>query len=143
MKLFSKSLFILSLLILAPLTASAGVVVIVNEANAQSLSEADIKGIYNDNLTQWSDGSGIKSYDLPTKNSARETFSQKVLGVSAKDAARQWANRKITNTAKNPPKTKKEKLVILSVKKNKKAIGYVSQSAIEGKSGIKVVMTID
>ena len=143
MKLFAKTLFILSALALSASLYAEPVVVIVNEANGQSLSADDIKGIYNDNVTQWSNGAGIKSFDLPTKNESREVFSQKILGTSAKDAAREWANRKITNTAKNPPKTKKEKLVVLSVSKNKDAIGYVSKSAADGKSGIKVIMTIE
>jgi len=118
------------------------VVVIVNDANAQALSKSEIKGIYSDNVIQWSDGTNIKSYDLPVKDGSREIFSQTVMGTSARDVAKTWANRKITNTAKNPPKTKKEKLVVLSVKKKKNAIGYVSQSAIEGRTGIKVVLTI-
>lgn len=143
MKIIMKTLFILGGLVLASAASAESVVVIVNEANAQSISENDIKGIYTDNIIQWSDGSSIKSYDLPTANDAREAFSQKVLGVSAKDAAREWANRKITNTAKNPPKTKKENLVVLSVSKDTTGIGYVNKSAIEGKSGVKVVMTID
>ncbi len=143
MKLIVKSLFILIVSILSPWTVAESVVVIVNEENSQAISADDIKGIYTDNIIQWKDGSSIKSYDLPTKNAARETFSQKILGGSAKNAARDWANRKITNTAKNPPKTKKQKLVVLLVKKDKNAIGYVSKNALEGKSGFKILMTID
>ena len=138
----SKILFILVNLMLVPLALAESVVVIVNEANTQNISEADIKGIYNDNLVQWNDGSGIRSFDLPTRDPIREIFSQNVLGISARDSAREWANRRITNTAKNPPKTKREKLVVLYVMKDPHAIGYVSKSAIEGKTGIRVVLTI-
>ena len=118
------------------------VVVIVNEANNQNISSSDIKAIYSDNIIQWSDGTPIKVYDLPVKNDAREAFSQNVLGASARATAKEWANRKITNTAKNPPKTKKERLVVASIKKKANAIGYVNESSVQGKKGIKVIMTI-
>lgn len=143
MKFVKQILFILVAISLSQYSWAEKVVVIVNEANGQSLSVNDIKGIYTDNVIQWSDGSEISSYDLPVKNGSREVFSQNILGTSATDVAKSWANRKITNTAKNPPKTKKEKLVVLSVAKKKNAIGYVSESAVAGKSGIKVVMTLD
>jgi len=141
--LFKQIFFILLMTMMAQITWAEKVVVIVNEANDQSISANDIKGIYSDNVIQWADGTTIKSYDLPIKDGNREVFSQNILGTSARDTAKAWANRKITNTAKNPPKTKKEKLVVLQVKKKKNAIGYVSEEAIAGKSGIKVVMRID
>lgn len=119
------------------------VAVIVNANNSQNLSKSDIAAIYSDKIVQWSNGKQIKSYDLPVKNSARSTFSEKVLGMSAKDAAKEWANRKITNTAKNPPKTKKERLVLIAVRKNVNAVGYVPAASAKGAKGIKVLMTID
>jgi len=143
MNLIKQILFILVIALVSQVAWAGKVVVIVNEANNQVISTNDIKGIYSDNIIQWADGTDIKSYDLPVKDGSRESFSKKVLGTSARDAAKTWANRKITNTAKNPPKTKKEKLVVLSVKKKKNAIGYVSEEAIAGKTGIKVVLTID
>lgn len=143
MKFYGKILFILVSIFWFSLSFAESVVVITNEKNMQSLSIEDIKGIYTDNLIQWDNGASIKVYDLPVKREAREKFSQKVLGTSARAAAKAWANRKITNTAKNPPKTKKQKLVVAAVKKNKYAIGYVNESAIKGKSGIKVILKID
>ena len=50
---------------------------------------------------------------------------------------------KITNTAKNPPKTTKEALVPKLVARDPNAIGYVSASVAEGKQGIKVIMTLE
>ena len=140
--MFKKTLFILVSFFCSLSVLAENVVVIVNASNKQALSADAVKGIYSDNVIQWKNGSSIKAYDLPTKQQAREIFSQKVLGISAKASAKAWANRKITNTAKNPPKTKKEKLVVSFVRKNKNAIGYVSESAIKGKKGVKVVMTL-
>ena len=143
MRNYIKSILISVALVSAAPVLAEDVVVIVNAANAQSLSKADIKAIYSDNIIAWSNGQAIVSFDLPVKNEAREGFSRAVLGLSASDAAREWANRKITNTAKNPPRTKPENLVVLSVSKDPNAIGYVPASAAQGKSGIKVLMTLN
>lgn len=118
------------------------VVVIVNKANSDAVNQAVVKAIYEDLTTTWGNGNRIVSYDLPVKKAEREVFSQKVLGKSASSAAKDLANRKITNTAQNPPKTKKDILVVSAVAKNADAIGYVGESVIAGKD-VKVVMTIE
>ena len=143
MKSLVKYLFILTGIVLSQWVFAESVVVIVNSANQQDLSASDIKAIYTDKLIQWNDHSTIKSFDLPVEDAVREQFSQKILGVSARDTAREWANRKITNSAKNPAYTKREKMVLLSVKRYRNAIGYVSKSAASGTNGVRVVMTID
>lgn len=126
-------------------TAAAGdkVVVIVNEANSQAVTAADLKNMYNDIVIHWSNNQPIDLFDTPVSAEARKVFSEKVLGVSPDEAAREWANRKITNTAKNPPKTTKEELVPKSVANDPNAIGYVSKSVAEGRAGIKIIMTLE
>lgn len=123
--------------------AAEKVVVIVNAKNTQTLTDTDVRNIYNDNVVTWSNGARIAAYDLPLKSEARETFSQKILRTSARDAATEWANKKITNTAKNPPDTKPESVVVNGVARNADAIGYVSASAAAGKTGIRVILTLE
>lgn len=123
--------------------AAEKVVVIVNAANSASITKDQIKAIYSDNMIAWQNGNTIKAYDLPIKNRARESFSLGVMGISATDVAMEWANKKITNTAKNPPKTQKENLVVMAVAKDANAIGYVSADAIKGRDGVKVVLTLE
>lgn len=123
--------------------AAEKVVVIVNAKNTQTLSADDVKNIYNDNVVTWSNGARISAYDLPMKSDARETFSRKVLGASARDVATEWANKKITNTAKNPPATKPDSVVLSNVGKDADAIGYVPARSVEGKEGIRVILTIE
>ena len=125
--------------------ASAGdkVVVIVNEANKQEITAADLKNMYSDIVIHWVNDEPITMFDTPISVEARKVFSEKILGVSAGDAAMAWANRKITNTAKNPPITTKEKLIPKFVAKDPNAIGYVSKSVAEGKPGIRIIMTLE
>ena len=127
-------------------TASAAdkVVVIVNAANTQSTTLADLRNIYNDIVINWDNGQHIALYDIPAGAAARKVFSESVLGVSPEQAVREWANRIITNTAKNnPPKTVKEELVPRYVASDPYAIGYVSKSVAEGQAGIKIIMTLE
>lgn len=123
--------------------AADKVVVIVNAKNSQTLTITDVKNIYNDNVVTWSNGASISAFDLPIKSESREVFSQRVLGTSARDAATEWANKKITNSAKNPPVTKPDSVVLSNVAKDPDAIGYVPASAAAGKYGVRVILTIE
>lgn len=120
------------------------VVVIVNKNNiVDSLSEADIRRIYTNNILVWADGAPITIYDLAVQDSLREKFSEKVLGKDAYRIAEEWAHLKITNQAKNPPMTIKSQLLIArKVSIEKGAIGYVSLSVVRDNPLIKIVNTI-
>jgi ABC-type phosphate transport system substrate-binding protein len=119
------------------------VAVIVNMANQQTLTADDIKNIYLDNIITWANGDRIKAYDLPVKDNARQVFSNKVLHMRAQNVAREWANKKITNTAKNPPRTTRGRLVAAFVAKDPDAIGYVPAAMVEGHGEVRVVMTVE
>lgn len=119
------------------------IVVIVNAANTQKLTAADVRNIYEDNVIAWASGQPVKAYHLPTKAAGRETFAQKVLDKSAAVSARFWANKKITNTARNPPDTTNELLVVDEVARDRNAIGYVPADLARGRDGVRVVLTLD
>lgn len=122
--------------------ADQSVVVIVNAANKQTLSQQHIKNIYADITTKWSSGKSIKLFHLPVEQSAREVFSQSVFGESAQKQASAELNRKITNTIKNPSKTKRARLVMKLVSKDKDAIGYVPKEMFESDKNLRAVLTI-
>ena len=90
----------------------------------------------------WGNGNRIVLFDLPPRSPSREIFSRQVLGMSAKQSASFWANKKITNTGKNFPKIKRESSVASTVKKNLNAIGYVNEKAVASKGGIKVLFSL-
>lgn len=133
----------LSLLSLNSSLAGESVVVIVNAANTQELSEQQVKNIYADIVTEWNNGKKITVYNLRVDHEAREAFSQQVFGDSAQKLAAAELNRKITNTIKNPSKTKSARLVTKLVGKNPNAIGYIPASMAQGNPDIRVVLQID
>ena len=132
-----------SLLFAGTVYADGKVAVIVNSANTQALSKLDIKNIYSDIVTTWKNGKTISVYNSPLKSPAREKFSRGVLKMSASSAEMELNNLKITNRMKNPQKEKREKLVVSIVARNQDAVGYVSASLVENKTGIRVLFELD
>jgi ABC-type phosphate transport system substrate-binding protein len=125
-------------------TVYAGsVAVIVNSANSQAASIADVKKIYTDKTITWANGGKIAVYNLPTDDAAAEIFASQTLGMSARDAAAAESNRVISNTARNPQQTKRDALVASIVAKTPHAIGYISKEQAQGKSGIRVLFTLE
>ena len=119
------------------------VAVIVNSANNQNLSMEDVKSIYSDKTISWQGGGRIAVYNLPVEEEAAELFARKVLGVSASSAAAAEANRVMSNVSRNPAQIKRAALVVSIVAKAPNAIGYVPKDAIEGKSGIRILFTLE
>jgi len=141
-----NNLMKLSLFLLVAMSGAAladPVAVIVNSANSQGLSQADVRSIYGDKTIAWANGDKITIYNLPVEDGAAETFARKVLGMSARDAASNESNRAINNTSRNPQQTKRAALVASIVAKNPDAIGYVAKDIAEGKPGIKVLFTLE
>jgi ABC-type phosphate transport system substrate-binding protein len=118
------------------------VAIIVNSSNDQTLTIEDVKNIYNENATRWSNGKKINVFDQKPDSPARQVFSSAVLGMSARQAVAEASNRKITNTTKNPSKTKREQFIISVVARKPNAIGYVDADKVKGKKGIRVIQTI-
>ncbi len=119
------------------------VAVIVNSANNQMLSPAEVKSIYGDKTIAWSNGDKIAVYNLPPEDQSTEPFAQKVLGMSARDAAAEESNRAIKNTSRNPQQTKRAVLVSSIVSKTPGAIGYVPKDMANSKPGIRVLFIVE
>lgn len=122
---------------------AAPVVVIVNSANTQDVSQSDVKSIYADKKISWANNSKIAVYNLPPEDDEAETFARKVLGMSARDAASDESNRGVNNTSRNPQQVKRAALVASIVAKTPAAIGYVPKELAEGKPGIRVLFTLE
>jgi ABC-type phosphate transport system substrate-binding protein len=135
--------FVFYLIFTGSAIAADSVVVIVNADNpANSLSISDVKKYYENDLLRWPDGKKITLYDLKVKDKARRGFSNTVLGREPGKIAMEWANRKITNTAKNPPRTvQSSTLMQARVGGDSGAIGYLRRSAVTSNK-VKIVTVI-
>lgn len=122
--------------------AAEPIVVIVNSANEQALTEQDIKNIYSDIVTHWENGKRIHLYNLPAKDDARDTFSRTVFGQSTREIMQEESNRKITNTIKNPSITKRASLITAIVARDKDAIGYLPKNQLRSDSNVRIVLEL-
>ncbi len=64
------------------------VAVIASAENHQNLTADDVENISLDCITTWGNGGRIKAYDLPVKDSVRQVFSSKSLGMRIENFAR-------------------------------------------------------
>lgn len=119
------------------------VVVIVNAKNpVRSLSLEEIYDYYTNKTLEWPNGKRLVLYNLRVREEARKVFSEKVLGEEPEKVAMEWANKKITNTAKNPPRTvRSEILMQAKVGKDSAAIGYLFKSDVTSDK-VKIVAII-
>ncbi len=138
----TRSAFFVLLLLLALPVAAESVAIIVNSDNMQDLSIEEIKYVYNENVITWPSGKRIERYDLPPMDAARETFSRKILGLSARVAAREEQGRQVNNSARNPSREKRAPLVAAAVVRNPNALGYVTLPYAESIHGIRIMHVI-
>ena len=121
------------------------VAVIANIDNGMAqISIPMLKKMYNNDLLQWPDGVPVILYDLDVYNPVRKSFSLSVLGRKSEKIAQEWAHRKITNQALNPPNTiKSERLIMHRVSIQRGAIGYVSLSRTKDREDIKILAILE
>jgi ABC-type phosphate transport system substrate-binding protein len=147
MRLKQLSLYIFFPVILALLLSASAhaaddpVAVIANKDNSmEEISIKTLKRMYKNDILNWDDGVPIILYDLDVYNPIRATFSMNVLGRTPEKVAEEWAHKKITNQALNPPHTiKSERLIMRRVSMQRGAIGYVSLSRTKDRDDIKIL----
>ncbi len=141
-----KRLILLSVTIAVLMSASAtaaedSVAVIANNNNSMNdISIAMLRRMYKNEVLKWPDGTPIILYDLDVYSPMRATFSRSVLGRKPEKIAEDWAHKKITNQALNPPHTiKSERQIIRRISMQKGAIGYLSLSRTKDRDDIKIL----
>ncbi|MBI3582082.1 MAG: hypothetical protein HY098_08445 [Nitrospinae bacterium] len=137
---------ILLMAVATPAPAGDAIAIIVNEKNpVSSITNLDLRRVYDDRMLRWEDRIPIIVYDLAVNNPVRESFYQAVFGAPAEKMAETWAHLKITNQAKNPPLTvKNEYQIMRMVATEEGAIGYVSLSSAKSGEihGLKVISIV-
>ncbi len=124
--------------------ADEPVVIIVNADNpVETLTLRQVRILYENGVIPWTDGSRTTFYDLDVSDGARRKFSQAVLKQEALWVHRDWIQKKMTNTAINPPKTLRSALLVQKrVAQDPGAIGYLLKKDLSG-DGVKVVAIIE
>ena len=139
-KLFSLSIVISSLYLVAPI-ANAGVAVITHPGVKEiGLSKSKLAQIYLGKLKNFSNGMSINAVDLPSGDSARDKFYSSVVQKSDSDMNRYWSKLKFTGKGK-PPKTLDSAAEVLRwVANNEGSIGYIDGKYLN--KSVKVVLIL-
>ena len=127
------------LVIAASSSAYADVAVIVNPANSNSLSDADISRAFLGKLKTFEDGQSILAVNGKANSESRVEFEQKVLKKSSAQVKAYWSKRLFTGKGKPPQELASDSEVLKLVASTPNAIGYVDASQAD--ASVKVLKT--
>ncbi len=124
--------------------ADERLVIIVNAHNpVEMLTLREVRILYENGLIPWADGTQVTFFDLNITDGARRKFSQTVLKQEALWVHRDWIQKKLNNTAINPPQMLHSSLLVQRrVAQHPGGIGYLLEKDLS-MAGVKVIATIE
>ncbi|REL25442.1 phosphate ABC transporter substrate-binding protein [Thalassotalea euphylliae] len=122
------------------MVASAQVAVIVNPANANSISDNDISRAFLGKLKTFADGQSIKAVNTKANSASRVEFEKLVLKKSPAQVKAYWSKRLFTGKGKPLQELASDQAVIDLVASTPNAIGYIDASSAT--SAVKVIKTL-
>jgi len=139
-KLFTLSIVISSLYLVAPI-ANAGVAVITHPGVKEiGLSKSKLANIYLGKIKNYSNGKSIKAVDLPKNSAAHKKFYKSVVKKSSAAVKRHWSKLKFTGKGKPPKELGSARDVLNWVATTEGAIGYIDGKFLN--NSVKVVLII-
>ena len=121
-----------ALLIAASSNAFAGVTVIVNPANGNSLSDSDISRAFLGKLKAYGDGQSIQAVNGKANSASRVEFEKVVLKKSSAQVKAYWSKRLFTGKGKPLQELGSDAEVLKFVASTPNAIGYVDSASVDG-----------
>lgn len=128
-----------ALLLTALLSASAlaDIAVVVNPANANTVSADDLNRLFLGRTSNFADGSKATPLNLAEGVAARDEFGTKVLNRSSAQLKAYWSKLVFTGKGTPPKELTDDAAVKAAVAADATAIGYISSSSVDG--SVKVV----
>lgn len=118
------------------------IAVIVHPSNhVGKLEKKQLRAIYLNMRTSWSDGRSIEALNLADGNALRVAFDRAVLDMDPDEVARFWIDRKIRGDSRPPRRLQSPAAVLAVVSRNEDAIGYVPASMVN--ASVQVVARIE
>ncbi|CAM4394892.1 phosphate ABC transporter substrate-binding protein [Pseudoalteromonas ostreae] len=133
-----KKLILAGLMSACSFSAFAGVTVIVNTGNANTIDQDEIKKIYLGKSKSFADGVKVNPVNQ-NGNSITDEFNDKVIGKSSSQLNAYWSKLVFTGKGTPPEKLDNDQAVINFVSSNADAIGYIDSSKVS--DAVKVIAT--
>ena len=129
----------ISAILLMSSSAWAEIAVIVNPANANTVTVSDINRAFLGKLKKFADGQAIVAVNSASGNAVRVEFQQKALKKSAAQIKAYWSKRLFSGKGKPLQELSSDADVISFVASTPNAIGYID--AAKADNSVKVVQT--
>lgn len=130
------SFLIMAGTLFSSLVVAGPVVVVSQESAIDSLSQNQVRQIFNGQLRRVS-GISVKPLDLPNGSASRDAFYQQVTGKSAEQMKSYWARMIFTGRGMPPREVSSERELGMLVGSDPGFIGYVEESRVP--AGLRVV----
>ena len=116
--------------------------VVVHPDNpVETMDRQQVSRLFLKKTTKWGDGTPVDPVDLAEKTPTREAFSKDIHGRSAGAIKKYWQQMVFSGKAAPPPEVSSEADVLEHVRRDPKAVGYVSDEAVL--RGVKIVDVVD
>lgn len=115
----------------------AGVSVIVNPANSNAISDAEISRLFLGKLTKFADGSAAIAVNGPKSDASRGDFEKKVLNKSSQQVKAYWSKLMFSGKGKPPAELGSSDEMLKFIAENANAIGYVDSASVN--DSVKVI----
>ncbi len=136
----NRALIIIVLSFLAIQQAWADIVVIVNPANQDAISKADVRRMYMGKTSQFPNGSKVKAVNYDAENTIRHAFDKALLKRDSAQIQALWAKLVFTGQGVPPSVLSSSQEALEFVKANPDAIGYVSEGEVS--ADVKVLFKL-
>lgn len=134
-------LFIIAMLIGAPLSASGQVAVIANKSvPVDSLKKSDLINFYTGDIKVWSDHQSVIVFDLKNKNDVKKKFYD-FLGKSSSRMKSIWLKKMLSGEGDPPEALSTEDEIVKRVASTAGAIGFVDKA--KANQNVKTLMIIE
>jgi ABC-type phosphate transport system substrate-binding protein len=124
-----QTIFLLLLLLIAPLTSAVDLVANKSVPH-DTLSRSTVRSIFSMRTTSWPNGTPINVFVLGDKSELHARFSKEILGVFPHQLRRAWNRQIFTGTGQAPAKVENEQEMIDQIEQTPGAIGYISEGNI-------------
>jgi ABC-type phosphate transport system substrate-binding protein len=120
----------LFVLFLAASARSQNFKIVVNESNpADSLTRAEVSGIFLKKTALWSNGAEAQPVDQKAPSAVREEFTKAVHGRSLSAVQSYWRQQIFSGRSVPPQEVTGDRAVLEWVQNNPGGIGYISAAA--------------
>lgn len=117
--------------------AAAETAIIVNPANASTISDNDISRAFLGKLKKFSDGQSIEAVNTKANNTTRIAFEKTILKKSPAQVKAYWSKRLFTGKGKPLKELASDAAVLSHVAATPNAIGYIDAASVD--SSVKVL----